>query len=100
MTLLEYPRTQGETALQSQQADEVQEGEACPLPVNVGNGERAVSAAAGAILVVQGLSRLSLPGLLCAGLGGALIMRGLTGHCHAYSALGLDTAHAPGESGQ
>jgi len=69
-------------------------------PVNVGDGERAVSAAAGAVLAALGLSRFSLPGLLVAGVGGALIYRGVSGHCSVYSALGLDTSHAPGENGR
>jgi uncharacterized membrane protein len=59
--------------------------------VNVGDGERMVSLAAGAIVGLLGLSRRSLPGLLIAGVGGAMIYRGATGHCHAYDALGIDT---------
>lgn len=61
-------------------------------PVNVGDTERAISVAAGAIAVLMGLSRRSVPGLVCAGVGGAMIYRGVTGHCHAYSALGVDTS--------
>src|SRR5215218_345119 len=61
-------------------------------PQNVGAGERMVSSAAGAILVMQGLGKRDLVGLLIAGVGGALAYRGATGHCSAYQALGLDTA--------
>ena len=70
-------------------------------PINVGTGKRAVSVAAGAIVALLGLSRGSLPGLLVAGVGGALAYRGVTGHCPAYESLGLDTAHAarPGSDG-
>lgn len=60
--------------------------------LNVGESERIVSVAAGAILAGLGLSRASLPGLLIAGVGGALIYRGATGHCHAYQALNMNTA--------
>jgi uncharacterized membrane protein len=62
-------------------------------PVNVGEGERAVSVAAGSVLALLGLSRRSLPGLLIAGAGGAMLYRGATGHCPVYQALGLDTVH-------
>jgi len=61
-------------------------------PINVAQAERIASAAGGAILAAIGLSRRSIPGLLIAGVGGSLIYRGVTGHCHAYAALGIDTA--------
>lgn len=60
---------------------------------NVGEGERIASVAAGSLLAAVGISRRSIPGALVAGLGGALIHRGVTGYCRAYSALGVDTAH-------
>lgn len=62
-------------------------------PVNVGGNERMVSVAAGAIAALMGLKRASLPGLLVAGVGGAMVYRGVTGHCPMYQAMGLDTAH-------
>jgi len=58
---------------------------------NVGEGERTVSVAAGAILALLGLMRGSGTGLLVAGVGGALIYRGVSGHCPAYGALGMNT---------
>ena len=61
--------------------------------VNVGETERLISGAAGAALVVLGLSRRSLPGVALAAVGGAMAYRGLSGHCSLYSALGIDTAH-------
>src|SRR5687768_14090973 len=66
---------------------------------NVGDVERLVSAAAGGLLAVLGLSRGSVPGLIVTGVGGALVYRGLSGRCPAYSALGVDTArpHTPKE---
>ena len=67
--------------------------------VNVGEAERAVSFAAGSILTLLGLRRASLPGLLIAGVGGALAYRGATGHCPAYAELNLNTARRGSESG-
>ncbi|HEX8387346.1 MAG TPA: SRPBCC family protein [Rubricoccaceae bacterium] len=66
-----------------------------PSNVNVGGAERVVSAVAGGLLAAYGLSRRSLPGLVVAGLGGALASRGVRGHCPAYGALGVSTAAAP-----
>jgi uncharacterized membrane protein len=59
---------------------------------NVSQGERLVSAVAGAILALQGVARRDLTGALIAGVGGALIYRGATGHCAAYRRLGVNTA--------
>lgn len=71
-------------------------GEAPALPkpahLNVGESERSASVAAGAILAVAGLLRQSVPGWITAGIGGAMIFRGLTGHCYLYDLLGIDTA--------
>jgi uncharacterized membrane protein len=61
---------------------------------NVRTDERVISIAAGSILAAVGLSRRSLPGVLAAAVGGGLLYRGATGHCPAYSALGMGTAHA------
>lgn len=60
--------------------------------VNVGSGERLASVVAGATLALWGLRRRSLGGLLVAGAGAALGWRGVTGHCNAYEALGVDRA--------
>lgn len=68
-----------------------------PSRVNVGQKERNVSMAAGAIAALQGLSRGSLPGLLSAAVGGYLIYRGATGQCPLYRSLGIDTYHLHGE---
>jgi uncharacterized membrane protein len=62
--------------------------------VNVGETERIVSAIAGGALVVFGLSRLSLGGLLLAAVGGALGYRGVTGHCDLYERLDIDAGGA------
>src|SRR5690242_15369593 len=65
-------------------------------PVNVGPKERNVSMAAGAIVALEGLSRMTVTGLLSAAVGGYLIYRGATGHCAVYQSLGLDTYHTYG----
>src|SRR5687767_1143055 len=49
--------------------------------VNVGDIERLVSTVGGTLLVFNGISRGSLWGGLVALAGGALVHRGLTGHC-------------------
>jgi uncharacterized membrane protein len=64
---------------------------------NVGSIERTVSVAAGSILALSGLGRRSVSGAIIATIGGAMLYRGLTGHCHLYQAAGIDTAHEDGE---
>ncbi len=61
-------------------------------PVNVGEIERYGSIFGGAALVVAGVSRRGLPGLILAILGGAFIMRGAAGHCSLYQSAGISTA--------
>jgi len=56
-----------------------------------------VSVAAGAILGLLGISRRSVPGMLIAGVGGALIYRGISGYCPLCAQLGIDTAHPSGD---
>src|SRR5262245_18350049 len=63
-----------------------------PHHVNVGETERWFSVLGGGALAFFGLTRGSLPGLALAGAGGALVYRGLSGHCHVYGALGVDTS--------
>lgn len=60
--------------------------------VNVGEIERYGSIIGGAALIAAGLWRRSIPGVLLSVLGGAFIFRGVTGHCDAYSKLGVNTA--------
>jgi uncharacterized membrane protein len=66
--------------------------------VNVAKSERIISAVAGGALAVAGLRMKSLPGLLMAALGGGLVYRGVSGHCHAYEALGVNTADQDAEA--
>ena len=61
--------------------------------VNVGDVERWFSVIGGGMLALYGLRRSLGPLALIAG-GGALIYRGLTGHCAVYEALQLSTTSA------
>ncbi|HZG43686.1 MAG TPA: SRPBCC family protein [Longimicrobium sp.] len=60
--------------------------------VNVGRTERLVSTLGGGALALAGAKRRGVPGALLATLGAALLHRGVTGHCHLYSAVGVDTS--------
>ena len=64
---------------------------ACRLTQNVGTTERLLSLIGGGIIGGYGLQQRSLPGLLLAAAGGALLYRGITGHCHCYGALGISS---------
>ncbi len=66
--------------------------QSCGGEINVGDTERSLSAIAGGGLLLFGLSRLSLTSLLGIAMGGALLYRGLAGHCSVYEALGMTTA--------
>lgn len=59
---------------------------------NVGDTERRLSLAGGALASVLGLRRGGLMGLLMAGLGAALMYRGGTGRCPIYTRMGRSTA--------
>lgn len=59
---------------------------------NVGEAERWLSAIGGGALTTLGFRRGSWPGALLAALGGALVWRGVSGHCSVYNALGVSTA--------
>ncbi len=62
-----------------------------PGHVNVGASERIASAVAGGFLAVFGLRRRGTAGYGMALLGAELLYRGASGHCKAYSALGVST---------
>lgn len=65
----------------------------CPIGgVNVGEAERWASGIGGSLLITAGLRRGSLGGLTLAALGGSLVYRAVTGRCHAYGLLGINTA--------
>jgi uncharacterized membrane protein len=69
------------------------------MNINVTKPERIGSVAAGAALALYGLSRKSLPGVLLALVGGALLKRGITGHCEMYTALGVNSRQLNTEQG-
>jgi uncharacterized membrane protein len=60
--------------------------------INVHGVERAASVLAGAWLLTRSLRRASLRQAPAALAGAAFLFRGVTGHCHAYAALGVNTA--------
>ena len=66
--------------------------------INVGQWERLASLAVGGAIVACGVRRGSMSGGTLALIGSGLIYRGLSGHCHAYEALGIDTAEPPQDS--
>ena len=66
--------------------------------VNVGGVERLLSVLGGGALTLYGLRRSLAPLMLLLG-GGALMYRGFTGHCPAYQAMGVNTAHQDPEHG-
>jgi hypothetical protein len=61
-------------------------------PLNVGTGERIACGITGAALLANGIGRPSIRNAMLALIGGALLQRGLTGHCPIYQRLGIDTA--------
>lgn len=75
------------------------------LEQNVETAERIGSIVAGSALVLWGLSRRSLGGVLLALVGGGLLHRGSTGYCALYRQLGInsrqmnDEAGVPGDKG-
>jgi uncharacterized membrane protein len=60
--------------------------------VNLNETERQFSLMGGTVLAVCGLLRGSVSGLALAAIGGGLIYRGVTGHCHLYEALDYSSA--------
>jgi len=60
--------------------------------INVGDNERKLSLLAGGFVLLHGLSRLPFSTIVAAVAGGALLYRGMTGHCCAYQALDMSTA--------
>ncbi len=65
-----------------------------PSKPNISSREQAISLLIGSGLVLAGLRRFSLGGLAVAGVGAALIQRGVTKHCPLYERLGVDTSDA------
>jgi uncharacterized membrane protein len=61
---------------------------------NVARPERIGSVALGAALVTYGMRRRDPAGAVAAVLGSAFVLRGATGHCPVYRALGVSTGSA------
>jgi uncharacterized membrane protein len=61
---------------------------------NVAPTERMLSMAIGGALLAGALSNRSSRAAAMAIAGGALMHRGVTGHCYGYQAFGVDTAHS------
>jgi uncharacterized membrane protein len=68
-----------------------------PADKNVSEPERWISVVAGGALAAYGLKLRSLPGLVVAAVGGALLHRGTTGRCMVYESLGVSTADQHGD---
>lgn len=58
---------------------------------NVSTAERVASTTTGGVLIAYGVSRKDWLGALLSVAGGALALRGVTGHCQVYDALEVDT---------
>lgn len=61
---------------------------------NVAQPERIGSVMLGAALVTIGLRRRDAGGVIAAALGGVFLLRGTTGHCPMYRAMGVSTGSA------
>jgi uncharacterized membrane protein len=72
------------------------DGQAWTGEVNVGRGERLASTILGLGLLSL-LKRESLASQALALVGAPLLYRGITGHCHAYEALGVHNAREDGQ---
>ena len=59
---------------------------------NMSDVDRWLSIAAGTGLALYGLSRRKSTGWFLAVMGGMLLQRGASGHCHTYDLLGINTA--------
>lgn len=65
---------------------------------NLNQIERVLSVVGGAWLLKRNFGRFSLAGLLKSIAGGALLKRGLSGHCDIYEAMNVSSANASQES--
>src|SRR5262245_793923 len=60
--------------------------------LNVGETERLASLVGGGLLALYGLGCRGLAQIVLPLAGAAVAYRGLSGHCHLYEALGVNTA--------
>lgn len=68
--------------------------EGCP-PRNISQWEQKLSLWGGAGLLVAGIAQGRMGGIVMSLAGAAAMYRGWTGHCHAYEALGINSAEHP-----
>lgn len=70
------------------------------LRENIGDGQRMLSALAGTVFLVSGLSRQNWSGAVLAMVGGGLLHRAISGYCPAFEAMGIDMSDhdRPGRS--
>lgn len=66
---------------------------------NLNQTERLVSVLGGSGLLAYGLTKRNSSGYSLAALGGALLWRGVSGHCNVYQALGINRAERGYEKG-
>jgi hypothetical protein len=59
-------------------------------PNNIATTERVLSGLGGGLLMLNGVRRFSLGGMLMAGAGAVLLDRARSGHCAVYNALAID----------
>ena len=86
-----------ENAIQQTRQGRPENEETKQSPVlNVPAAERWGSGLAGGALLYTGLRMRTLPGAFLAFVGGAMLHRAVTGHCMAYSALGINRAKGEG----
>ncbi|WP_448188554.1 YgaP family membrane protein [Azospirillum sp. sgz301742] len=60
---------------------------------NMSTLERVTSVGLGLIMAAAGVNRADLPGAVMGLTGGALVARGMSGHCPIKSAMGYDDSH-------
>jgi hypothetical protein len=65
---------------------------------NVNPVERLISATVGGALLAYGLKKGGVLGTLLSVAGGGIALRGVTGHCQVYGAMGIDRSE-PGSAG-
>jgi uncharacterized membrane protein len=85
-----------ETALTQAQIDRGEAPAARGDRTNVNEIERWASAIGGGALALYGLTRGTFGGVSLALVGGALLYRGVTGHCDLYATMGINTASRAG----
>lgn len=62
---------------------------------NVGRTERIASLIAGSVIGAFAFKQRGRLGLVLSVAAGELIYRGMTGHCHVYSAIGINSVTEP-----